>query len=204
MIVSNPHMPGYRINEYRLVVPLPEALQQKVLAVRQTLHEKYGVKPSFELKPSLTVLRCHAFEKGEPKLLEKLQLAALQTAPFKVELEDYAGYPTHTIYINVTTKSPFNELSKELKKSKWLMQVPQHAPFFINEPHLMIAQRLKPKEFTNMWNECEHRQFTGRFIADSVLLLKRSEQNKAYQVVRRFEFQNLPLSIKQGSLFAGF
>mgnify|MGYP003577441607 FL=1 len=203
MMISNPSMPGYRINEYRLVIPLPEALQQKVLGVRQTLHERHGVKPAFELKPSLTLLRCHAFEKGEPRLLEKLQLAALQTAPFKVELQDYAGYPTHTIYINVLTKAPFNELCKELKKSKWLMQVPQHAPFFINEPHLMIAQRLKPKEFTNMWNECEHRQFTGRFIADSVLLLKRNEQNKAYQVVRRFEFQNLPLSIKQGTLFAG-
>ncbi|MGV3658118.1 MAG: 2'-5' RNA ligase family protein [Chitinophagaceae bacterium] len=204
MMISNPSMPGYRINEYRLVVPLPEALQQKVLSVRQTLHQKYGVKPTFELKPSLTLLRCHAFEKGEPRLLEKLQQVALQTAPFKVELEDYAGYPTHTIYINVMTKSPFNDLCKELKKSKWLMQVPQHQPFFINEPHLMIAQRLKPKEFTNMWNECEQRQFTGRFIADAVLLLKRSEQNKAYQVVRRFEFLNLPLSIKQGTLFADF
>jgi 2'-5' RNA ligase len=195
-------LPGYRINEYRLVVPLPEALQHKVLAVRKALHEKYGVNMAFEIKPSLTVLRCHGFEKGEAKLLDRLQRIALLTRPFKVELEDYAGYPSHTIYINVITKSPFNELCKELKKAKWLMRIPQHDPFFINEPHLMIAQKLKPKEFTTLWTECEHRQFTGRFMADSMLLLKRSENNKHYQVVRRMEFMNLPLNVKQGSLFA--
>ena len=194
-------MPGLRINEYRLVIPLPEAIQEKVLAVRKTLHERYKVKLPFELKPSLTVLRCHGFDKGEARLMEKLQHAALQTAPFKVELEDYAGYPSHTIYINVLTKSPFNELCKELKKYKWLMQVPQHEPFFINEPHLIVAQRLKPKEFTTLWQECEHRQFSGKFFADSMLLLKRSELNQKYQVMRRFEFLNLPLSIKQGVLF---
>lgn len=194
-------MPGLRINEYRLVVPLPEAIQEKVLAVRKTLHERYKVKPPFELKPSLTILRCHGFDRGEARLMEKLQHAALQTAPFRVELEDYAGYPSHTIYINVLTKSPFNELCKELKKYRWLMQVPQHEPFFINEPHLIVAQRLKPKEFTSLWQECEHRQFSGRFFADAMLLLKRSELNQKYQVVRRFEFLNLPLSIKQGVLF---
>lgn len=194
-------MPGLRINEYRLVIPLPEAIQEKVLGVRKTLHERYKVKLPFELKPSLTVLRCHGFDKGEARLMEKLQHAALQTAPFKVELEDYAGYPSHTIYINVLTKSPFNELCKELKKYKWLMQVPQHEPFFINEPHLIVAQRLKPKEFTTLWQECEHRQFSGKFFADAMLLLKRSEVNEKYQVMRRFEFLNLPLSIKQGVLF---
>jgi 2'-5' RNA ligase len=198
----NVAMPGYRINEYRLIIPLPEAIQNKVLAVRKTLHEKYGVKPAFEIKPSLTVLRCHAFEKGEARLLEKLQHIALTTNPFKVELQDYAGYPSHTIYINVATKAPFNDLCKELKKAKWLMQVPQHDPYFINEPHLMIAQRLKPKEFTVLWNECEHRQFTGRFMADAMLLLKRTDTNKAYQAVRRMEFMSLPLNIKQGTLFA--
>ena len=194
-------MPGLRINEYRLVIPLPEALQEKVMSVRKTLHERYKVKLPFELRPSLTVLRCHGFDKGEARLMEKLQHAALQTAPFKVELEDYAGYPSHTIYINVLTKSPFHELCKELKKYKWLMQVPQKEPFFINEPHLIVAQRLKSKEFTTLWQECEHRQFSGRFFADAMLLLKRSELNQKYQVMRRFEFLNLPLSIKQGVLF---
>ena len=201
MDIRNVSMPGYRLNEYRLVVPLPEALRQKISAVRKTLHEKHNVKPPFEPKLSLTLLKCNAFEKTEPKVIEHLQRIALHTGPFKVELQDYAGYPSHTVYINVATKSPFNELVKELKKAKRLMQIPEHEPHFINEPHLSIAQRLTPKQFTAMWTECEHRQFTCRFIYDSFLLLKRNEAARAYQVVRRMEFMSLPMSAKQGTLF---
>jgi hypothetical protein len=55
-------MPGYQINEYRLVIPLTEALQEKINSVRTSLHERYRVKASFELQPSLTILKFHAFE----------------------------------------------------------------------------------------------------------------------------------------------
>jgi 2'-5' RNA ligase len=119
-----------------------------------------------------------------------------------VELENFAAYPSHTIYIDVPTKSPFNELTKSLKKMKWLMNIPQQEPHFINEPHLIIAQRLKPMQFINLWMECEHTTFSGRFIADKMVLLKRNAQVQRYEVVRDMEFMNLPLHVKQGELFA--
>ncbi len=202
MELQSVSMPGYRINEYRLVVPLPEALQEKINSIRQSLHQQYQIPFPFQLKPGLTILRCHAFEKTEAKLIEHLQRMAMSTHPFKVELEDYAAYPSHTIYIHVPTKRPFNELCKELKKAKRLLQIPKHEPHFINEPHLILAQRLKPKEFVALWSECEHRQFSGRFIADPLLLLKRTEINKSNQVVSRLEFMSLPMPVKQGELFS--
>jgi 2'-5' RNA ligase len=195
-------LPGYRINEYRLVVPLPEALQDRVHNLRKSLHERHGVKFPFELKPSLTVLRCHAFERVEARLVEKLQHVAMSFHPFKVELKDFSAYPSHTVYIDVPTRSPFHELVKSLKKAKWLMNIPDHEPHFINEPHLIIAQKLKPMQFIKMWMECEHSQFTGRFMADSLLLLKRSEISKRYEVLRRMELMSLPMDVKQGELFS--
>ena len=194
-------MPGYRINEYRLVIPLPEALQNKMKEVRKSLHEKYKVKLPFQLKPCLTLLKCHVLEKTEAKLIGCLQQIAMATDLFKVELEGFAAYPSHTIYINVLTKSPFNELVKELKRHKRLMQIPQHDPHFINEPHLIVAQKLKPMQFINMWLECEHKSFTGRFVADAMLLLRRSGANSNWEVVRRLEFMSLPMQVKQGVLF---
>ncbi|HZF65073.1 MAG TPA: 2'-5' RNA ligase family protein [Chitinophagaceae bacterium] len=194
-------MPGYSLNEYRLIMPLSEALQEQVKVVREKLHKDHRVKLPFELQPSLTILRFHAFDKMEAKLLERLHQVALCTQPFKIELQDFSAYPSHTIYIEVLTKSSFNDLCKNLKKHRWLMNIPGHLPQFINEPHLIIAQRLKPKQFENMWCQCEHSQFTGRFIADSMLLLKRSETNKMYHSVRKLEFMNLPMNISQGELF---
>ncbi|HEX2535065.1 MAG TPA: 2'-5' RNA ligase family protein [Chitinophagaceae bacterium] len=197
-----PTIPGYRIHEYRLVVPLSEALQERIHGLRATLHERHKVKMGFDLKPSLTVLKCHAFEKVEARLTERLQQVALSANPFKVEIQGFAAYPSHTIYLDVLTKSPFHELVKSIKKAKWLMNIPQHEPHFINEPHLLIAQRLRPMEFIRMWLECEHSAFTGRFIADSMLLLRRSHISQRFEVLRRMEFMSQETEVRQGELFA--
>ena len=194
-------IPGHRITEYRLIVPLSEALQQTVMGIRKELHDRYRIPLPFHLKPSLTILHCHAYEGMEAKLIERMQQVATRSSPFKVELENFAAYPSHTIYIHVPTRSPFNELCKELKVVKSLTKVPDHDPHFINEPHLLIAQKLKPFQFTRMWMDCEHTVFTGRFMANSLVFMKRSSINNQYEEVRRFELASLAHSVKQGTLF---
>lgn len=194
-------MPGYRISEYRLIIPLSEALQQTVTGIRKDLHERYRIPVPFELKPSLTILHFHAYEGMEAKLLDRMQQVATRNSAFKVELQNFAAYPSHTIYIHVPTRSPFNELCKELKVVKSLTKVPDHDPHFINEPHLLIAQKLKPFQFTRMWMDCEHTQFTGRFIANSMMLMRRSAAGTHWEEVRRFDFATLAQCVKQGTLF---
>ncbi len=74
-------------------------------------------------------------------------------------------------------------------------------PHFIMEPHLTIARKLKPWQYEKGWLEYSHKHFAGRFIADSMVLLKRPVGEMKYQVVERFTFQNLPIAIRQGQLF---
>jgi hypothetical protein len=57
-------------------------------------------------------------------------------------------------------------------------------------------------QFINLWLECEHSSFSGRFMADRMVLLKRNAQVLRYEVVREMEFMNLPFHVKQGELFA--
>ena len=74
-------------------------------------------------------------------------------------------------------------------------------PHFIDNPHLTIARKLVPWQYEQAWLEYSNRHFTGRFIADSMLLIKRRIEEKAYQIVQRFDFMNLPVTTKQGELF---
>ncbi|MEO7044388.1 MAG: hypothetical protein ABI091_03715, partial [Ferruginibacter sp.] len=74
-------------------------------------------------------------------------------------------------------------------------------PHFFIEPHLTIARKLQPWQYEKGWLEYSHKHFTGRFIADSMLLLKRPVDDLKYQVVQHFEFQNLPVNTTQGNLF---
>jgi 2'-5' RNA ligase len=98
---------------------------------------------------------------------------------------------------------PIQNIVRQLKEAQRLMKLNnENKPHFIDEPHIGIARKLKPWQYEEGWLEYSHRQFTGRFIADNMLLLKRTAaEKKPFQIVKRFEFQNLPVTTKQGSLF---
>lgn len=194
-------MPGQRVCEYRLLVPLSETLQETVRHIRRQLHEKYRIPLPFELPPSLTILHCHAYESAEPKLIERIQQVATRTAAFNVELKNFGAESLNTIYIPVITHHPLQQLVKEVKVVKSLAQIPDHDPHFVHEPHLLIAQNLKPFQFTRMWMDCEHTAFTGRFTADGIVLMKRSAIRTCYEEAKRFEFASLSQMVKQGTLF---
>lgn len=193
--------PGHRVCEYRLVIPLSEALQKTVTQIRRELHDKYRLSMPVEWKPSLPVLHCYAYEGTEQKLIERLQQVAIRTNSFKVELRNFAAIPSHSLSINVPTLLPFQELARELKSVKSLVKIPDHDPHFISEPSLVIAQGLKPFSFTRMWMDCEHTVFTGEFTANSLVLEKRSIANSHYEEIKQFEFLSIRHLTKQGTLF---
>jgi len=123
--------------------------------------------------------------------------------PFKVELKDFGSFPSHTIYINVTSKIPVQNLVKDIRtEGQRVMKLNEdHKPHFIMEPHLTIARKLKPWQYEKGWLEYSNKHFTGRFIANGMTLLKRPVDEMKYHVAARFDFQNLPVTTKQGELF---
>jgi 2'-5' RNA ligase len=199
----NFHMPGYRINEYLLVLAPPEDLWHKIVKLKEEFSEKYKSVSAKFLKPHIALVNFLTLDMMEEKIIQRLQTIAMGVAPFKIELKDYGNYPSHTIFVNVTSKLPIQHVVKQLKEAQRLMKLNnENKPHFIEEPHIGIARKLKPWQFEQAWLEYSHRQFTGRFIADSMLLLKRKAGDKtAFQIAKRFEFQNLPVTTKQGSLF---
>ncbi len=199
----NFQMPGYRINEYLLVVVPPEDLWQKIVRIKQEFSEKYKLPSARYLKPHIALVNFLALDMMEEKIVHRIQSIAMGITPFKVELKDYSAYPSHTIYINVTSKLPLQNIIRHLKEAQRLMKLSnENKPHFIEEPHIGIARKLKPWQFEQGWLEFSHRQFTGKFIADNMLLLKRKAGDKsAFQVARRFDFQDLPVLTKQGNLF---
>jgi 2'-5' RNA ligase len=188
-------IPGYRINEYLLVLNPPEDLWQKIMKIKEGFAEKY--------KNHITLINWVSLELMEERMMQRLQTTSMGFTPFKVELKDYGSFPTHTIFINVVSKVPIQSLVREMKQAQKLMTLNKdNKPHFIETPHLSICRKLKPWQYEEGWLEFSNRQFTGKFIADSMLLLKRPAGEKVkFQIAKRFEFQNLPVTTKQGNLF---
>lgn len=199
----NFYMPGYRINEYLLVLNPPQDLWQKIVRIKTEFADKYKNEIARHTKPHITLINWVSLELMEERMMQRLQTISMGITPFKVELRDYGSFPTHTIFINVVSKVPIQSLIREMKQAQRLMTLNrENKPHFIETPHLSICRKLKPWQYEEGWLDYSHRQFTGRFIADSMLLLKRRAGEKtAFQIARRFEFQNLPVTTKQGNLF---
>jgi 2'-5' RNA ligase len=197
-------IPGCRVNEYLLVLSPHEELRNKIIKIKNEFSDTYKTTAALGSKPHIALVRFTQLEMMEDRILNRLKVVSMGFRPFKVELKDYGSFPSHTIYINVATKVPVNELVREIRDAQRMMKLDnEHKPHFIDEPFIAIGRKLAPWQYEKGWLEYSHRQFTGRFIADNMLLLKRRMGDKAWQIAQRFEFMNLPVTTKQGELFAG-
>jgi 2'-5' RNA ligase len=191
------------VQEYLLVISPPDVLRDKIREVKKAFSEAYRAETALAGRPHITLANFLQYEMLEERLIGRLQAVAMGYHPFKVELRDFGSFPSHTIFINVASKLPVQNLVKTIRaEAQRLMKLnDDNKPHFILEPYLAIARKLQPWQYEKGWLAYRQKHFTGRFIADAMLLLKRPAGEQGYQVVRRFDFLNLPVLTKQGLLF---
>ena len=194
-------------NEYQLILSPHEELCDRIRQIKATFNQTYQTQPGTGsnyggAKPNLTILRFTQLALMEERIVQRLRTIAMGYCPFKIELKDFGSLPTHSIFIQVTSKLPIRGLVKEVKDLQRLMKLDKdHKPYFVEEPNLLIARNLLPWQYEKAWLEYSNKHFTGRFIADAMLLLRRRTGDKAWQIAERFAFQNLPVNTRQGELF---
>lgn len=222
-VLSESYKSQLAANEYMLILNPHEELRNRIQQVKKEFHDAYhapGASQPFGLggKPHLTLVRFTQLEMMEERIVQRLRVIAMGYCPFKVELKDFGSFPSHTIFIQVTSKLPVRGLLTEIRDVQRLMKPDKdHKPYFNEEPYIPIARKLLPWQYEKGWQEYGNRSFTGRFIADGMLLLKRrsSEGNEGpspggrdawasrpWQISERFAFQNLPVTTRQGQLFS--
>jgi 2'-5' RNA ligase len=234
-VLSETYKKQLAANEYQLILSPHEELANKIRQIRTAFNETYQVTPALSGKPNLTLLRFTQLALMEERIVQRLRAIAMGFCPFKIELKDFGSLPTHSIFIQVTSKLPIRNLVKEVRDAQRLMKLDkEHKPHFIDEPNLLVARNLLPWQYEKGWLEYAGKSFTGIFIADGMLLLRRTagsasgmpgEMKNAtphwlgysdrpspgtrntlasgpWQIVERFAFQNLPVTTRQGELFA--
>lgn len=196
-------IPGYRVYEYLLVLGPHQELGNRIMKLKEEFAKQYKSDHAKWGKPQVALVNFKQLSMMEERILNRLKTIAMGFPPFKVELKDFGSFPSHTIYIAVTSKVPVQNLIKEIRKdSQRLMKLnDDNKPHFMMESHITIGRKLKPWQYEKGWLEYSHKHFTGKFIANNMTLLKRLEGEMKYHIVQQFEFQNLPVATKQGELF---
>lgn len=197
------NIPGYRVYEYKIVLHPHAELRNKISELRSEFNKEYKVTFPLSSNVNLVLASFTQIEMMENRIVNHLNKIALGYPPFKIELKNFGSFPTHTIFINVVSKIPVQGLIKQIRsETQALMKMDNlNKPYFNIEPHITIGRKLLPWQYEKGWLAYSNKQFTGRFIADGMFLLRKLKDEKSWQILKRFEFQNLPVQTKQGELF---
>ena len=194
---------NYTINEYLIVLNPHEDLRNRIMDVKKEFANAYQKPDAVYSKPHIILANFLQLEMMEPRLINRLNAIAMGYNEIKIDLKNYGSLPTHTIYINITSKVEIQNLVKYIRQqAQQLMKLnTQNKPHFIMEPHLTIARKLLPWQYEKAWLQYEQKNFRATFIATEMLLLKRVLNTLKYTTAAHFKFMNLPVQTKQGELF---
>src|SRR5688572_7226841 len=123
-------LPGYRVCEYMIVLDPGEDLRMKVTAIREEFNKDYKEKLK-RGKPNLMLASFSQLAMMEERIINKLKVIAMAQPPFKIELKDFGSFPSHTIFIAVTSKLPIQDLVKSIRTAaQSLMKIEDKKPYF--------------------------------------------------------------------------
>lgn len=194
-------LPGYRICQYKLVIVPHEDLGKKIAKVKAEFAEKYEASTAVIASTQIVLATFSQLHMMEERVINRLKIIGMALPAFKVELKDFGSFPTHTIYINVETKTALQLVVKHLKTAQALLKTKEEKPHFMNDFFISVARKLLPWQYEKSWAEYDKKQFTGRFIASSMLLMRRYQGEQSYKPIGNFQFMNMPVLTTQATLF---
>lgn len=168
---------GHDLYEYLLVTHPDATVNEKVIAEKQLFFDAYNDKVSVEAQPHITVANFLAKESMEETLTRWIQRICTQQQIFTVTLNNYSGFPPHTIYLRIQDEQPFQKLAKDLKVLSAYVNSCSCPPVkIISKPYLSIAKRIPEEIYFKALTQYAHKSFHESFVVKELLLLKRKHK----------------------------
>lgn len=174
------------LNDYRLIIDTPAAVHKKIAAIKTSFDSNFKGVVIAGGNPFIYLAGCSQFESAEQQMSDALNRVAMGFMPFKVHLKNFGRIENQEICINVEEHETVGYLVEQIRSVKELM----HQVRFNELARITIGQRLQPWQFDKAWKDYAHKNIAATFLADQMLLLKRMEGFRSWQVLRHMAFQN--------------
>ena len=188
---SLPNEYGY-LFEYLLVATPSEEVYKQVVAEKHYFFDTYGERVSIKTKPHITIANFLAKEAMEETIIRWMSRAIGTQTKFSVLLNNYGGFPPHTIYIRVQQQQPFKQLANALQSINHYVRSNDCPPMhLITKPHLTITRQLSPSVFEKAIMDYSQKTFSASFEINELVLLRRQHQFDACKQLTRFQLSSI-------------
>lgn len=165
------------VYEYLLVVHPDSDVYNKIELEKDRFYDEFKEKIAIRTRPHITVANFLAKESMEETLIRWIQRICNLKEQFTVTLNNYSGFPPHTIYLRVQNEKPFQQLAKELNVVNTYVSSCSCPPMkLISKPYLSIAGKLSEEIYSKALIQYAHKSFHESFIVNELLLLRRENQ----------------------------
>ena len=180
----------FGLYEYLLVAHPDTLVNDKIIEEKQNFYNQYRQKVAVKTKPHITVASFLAKEEMEETVIRYLQRICAQQQSFDVMLNNYSGFPPHTIYVRVQNPQPFRQLATQLKAVSNYIDTCSCPPVnLITNPHVTIARSLNEKVYLKALMEYGQKSFHEIFTVDELVLLRRTHQFDPCKAINIFRLQ---------------
>jgi hypothetical protein len=185
---------GHR--EYMLVIYPDAIVYEKIMAEKQRFFMQYGIESVVRSFPYIMVAGFYAGEGMEETLIRWIQRICSQHNSFEIALNNYSGYPQHSIYLRIQDPQPVQQLATQLK----MLDSHVHAMAsnaFDRIPHVALANELPEPVYQKTMPVYSRKTFRARFMATELVLLGRDHPFATSKTITVFRF--LPANHKSYS-----
>mgnify|MGYP003577070576 CR=1 FL=1 len=178
------------LNDYRLILDMPAVIKQKITEVKNEFDEDYKGVIIPGGQPFVYLATFAGHESTEEDIIDALNKVALGFMPFKMHLKDFDHINNSEIFIGIEEQVPLQKLIQQVEQT-----ISGTEDLLLNGlPRITIAKRLQPFQFVKSWEKYKEKNFSATLVANEMLLIKRMEGFRSWQILRRLAFQNLVIS----------
>ncbi len=181
---------GY-LFEYLLVTTPSNEVYKQMVEEKQYFFDRYGEGVSIKTKPYITIANFLAKKAMEETIIRWMNRAIGTLPRFSVLLNNYGGFPPHTIYVRVQQQQPFKQLANALQSINHYVCSNDCPPMhLVSKPQLIIARKLSLSVFERAIMDYSQKTFSGSFEMKELVLLRRQHQFDACKKLTSFQLSS--------------
>ena len=175
--------------EYILVARPDQNVCDKVGQEKQVFFDTYKQGVALQNPPHIKIANFHANESMEETVIRWIQRICSQHKSFLVSLNNYSGFPPHTIYLRIQDHNPFKQLADQLVViDEYVRSNGYPQARLVYRPHVTIAKGLGNNVYDRAMSDYSQKTFHETFMMEELVLLKRNNRFDTCKQVNLFRF----------------
>jgi 2'-5' RNA ligase len=176
--------------EYLLVAHPDAAVNNKIREEKAYFSQEYQQAIASKTQPHITIANFLAKEEMEETISRYIQRICNHQQSFDVMLNNYSGFPPHTIYLRIQNQQPFRQLAKQLKAvSNYIDSCSCPPAKLITNPHVTIVRRLPETVYLKALMDYGQKTFHETFMVNELRLLRRTHEFDVCKCINVFRLQ---------------